>query len=213
MLFYVERSTAADQPPDSINARCPACRHQSTFDVVATDRSIRLAGGGGTVFWGARRCPNPECGLLILVASLNQESWQLYPPETIDFDSSDLPEKVVSALEEAITCHANQCYVASAIMVRKTLEVVCDDRGATGKDLYARLQSLEAKMLMPQAMFDALHALRLLGNDAAHIESKYYNDVGPAEVEAAIAVTKEILKATYQYESILGQLKALKKAP
>jgi hypothetical protein len=47
--------------------------------------------------------------------------------------------------------------------------------------------------------------------EAAPIESQVYNDVRQAEVEAAMAVTKEILKATCQYESILGQLKALKR--
>lgn len=66
-------------------------------------------------------------------------------------------------------------------------------------------------MLMPQRMRDALHDLRLLGNDAAHVRSDAYNQVGHAEVEGGIAITKEILKATYQYDSILGQLDALRK--
>jgi hypothetical protein len=134
-----------------------------------------------------------------------------FPAETIDFDASDLPESVVRALEEAITCHANGCFTAAAIMVRKTLEVVCDDREATGSNLYERLQDLGDKVVLPQAMLRGLQNLRLLGNDAAHIESQVYNQVGREEVEVAIDVTKEILKATYQYESIMGRLDALKR--
>lgn len=61
------------------------------------------------------------------------------------------------------------------------------------------------------AMLDALDDLRLLGNDAAHLESRVYEDVGQEEVEVAIEVAKEILKATYQYEVLMGRLKALKK--
>ena len=54
-------------------------------------------------------------------------------------------------------------------------------------------------------------SLRLLGNDAAHVESKTYNDIGKNEVEVGIALAKEVLKAVYQYDSLLGQLNALKK--
>jgi hypothetical protein len=31
---------------------------------------------------------------------------------------------IIESLEEAITCHASQCFVAAAIMVIKTLELL-----------------------------------------------------------------------------------------
>jgi hypothetical protein len=118
---------------------------------------------------------------------------------------------VVDALEEAVSCHAHQCYVASAIMVRKTLEEVCKDREAAGKDLKVRIIALGDKVILPEGMLEALHDLRLLGNDAAHLESRVYEDIGQAEVEVAIDVTKEILKSTYQLRGIMSRLKALQK--
>lgn len=206
-------ASPAVRQPEQIRVRCPGCRHQGTLDVLVPDQYVGGGQGLGLV-WGVRRCPNEACGALIFVVwSGETRTWEVIPAETIDFDASDLPEPVVAALEEAVKCHASQCYVAAAIMVRKTLEVVCDDRGATGSNLFERIQSLGTVVVLPQAMLDALQDLRLLGNDAAHIESQVYNDVGQPEVEAAIAVTKEILKATYQYESIMGQLRALKKSP
>jgi hypothetical protein len=51
-----------------------------------------------------------------------------------------------------------------------------------------------------------------LGNDAAHIKSKDYDKVGKQEGEVALELTKEILKAVYQYDDLLGRLQALKKA-
>jgi len=36
-----------------------------------------------------------------------------------------IPASLTKALEEAITCHANVCFIASAIMVRKTLRLSC----------------------------------------------------------------------------------------
>jgi hypothetical protein len=61
--------------------------------------------------------------------------------------------------------------------------------------------------------FDATNVddLRLLGNDAAHIESQEFNQAGPEEVEVGIEFTKEVLKATYQYSALLNRLHGLKK--
>ena len=42
---------------------------------------------------------------------------------------------------------------------------------------------------------------------AAHIESQEYDAVGQAEVEAGIAVAKEVLKAVFQYAALVKQLK------
>jgi len=52
----------------------------------------------------------------------------------------------------------------------------------------------------------------LLGNDAAHIEAKTYQSIGEPEVRIAINLTKELLKAAYQYEGLLNELTALQKA-
>lgn len=53
--------------------------------------------------------------------------------------------------------------------------------------------------------------LRLLGNDAVHVESQVFDNVGREEVEIGIEFTKEILKAAYQYAGLLAKLKSLKK--
>jgi len=118
----------------------------------------------------------------------------------------------VSALEEAITCHANECFVAAAIMVRKTLEELCRERSAQGKDLKERIRDLGTKIVLPRELLDGLDDLRLLGNDAANIESREYDKVGKEEVEIGIEFTKEVLKATYQYSALLNRLRGLKKS-
>jgi hypothetical protein len=152
--------------------------------------------------------------LIFFVADL--QSGQLtasYPAERIDFDAVNIPIPVLSALEEAITCHANGCFVAAAIMVRKALEELCRDRGATGNNLKERIKALGTKVVLPTELLDGLDDLRLLGNDAAHIESREYDKVGQEEVEIGIEFAKEVLKAVYQYSALLGRLRALKKTP
>jgi hypothetical protein len=129
----------------------------------------------------------------------------------LDFDPENIPDKVLKALEEAVTCHSQSCYVAAAIMVRRTLEEVCADRQAKGDNLKTRINDLRSKIVVPSELLDAMEELRILGNDAAHIEAKQYDDISNEEVTVAIQFAKEILKSLYQYSSLLGRLRALKK--
>jgi hypothetical protein len=95
-------------------------------------------------------------------------------------------------------------------MIRKTLEEICEEREAEGKNLFVRLKDLGTKILIPKELIDAMDELRLLGNDATHIEAQTFNEIGKNEIEISIEFTKEILKAVYQYESLLSKLRNLK---
>jgi hypothetical protein len=136
-----------------------------------------------------------------------------YPPQRIDFDATGIPPKVVRALAEAITCHAVQCYTAAAIMVRKALELLCEAQQVKGDNLKKRIEGLRDRVVLPKDLLDGLDELRILGNDAAHVESKDYEDVGTQEVEVGIEVAKEVLKAVYQHGNLVSRLRALKKQP
>lgn len=95
-------------------------------------------------------------------------------------------------------------------MVRRALEAVCADQGVKGGNLYERIENLGKTIVLPKGMVAALHNLRLLGNDAVHVEARIYAEVGKREVEVAIDVAKTILQATYQMDSLLGELEQLK---
>jgi hypothetical protein len=45
------------------------------------------------------------------------------------------------------------------------------------------------------------------------IEAKNYDGIGASESALAIELTKELLKAVYQYASLVARLSALKKSP
>jgi hypothetical protein len=167
----------------------------------------------GTIQVGHRMCPNPPCKGHLFVVLQGNTLKVSYPPERIDFDSTNVPAEVVGSLEEAIACHANQCFAAAAIMVRKTLELLCSAQNAPGGNLKDKIKALGSKVVMPPDLFNGLDDVRLLGNDAAHIESQAYAKVSQEETEVAIEFTKEVLKAIYQYSALLARLRALKKQP
>jgi len=198
-----------------VSARCPACKRQGTFDSLmnANIWDLNIQNLSPPAVAGLRRCPNPECQALLFFVHQSGKIVVSFPPELLDFDAVNLPAAVLLAFEEAITCHANRCFIAAAIMVRKTLEELCLDRGAAGNNLKERIRSLGGRVVLPKELLDGLDDLRLLGNDAAHIESQQFNKVGQEEVEIGIEFAKEVLKAVYQYSDLLTRLRALKKAP
>ena|SRR5690348_9416991 len=188
-------------------ARCPHCGKEAVMEPLG-QHDLGLGNGYTT---GQRRCPSPTCQGHIFVVFHGNELVKAYPPIRLDFDPENIPDKVLKALEEAVTCHSQSCYVAAAIMVRRTLEEVCADRQAKGDNLKTRINDLRSKIVVPSELLDAMEELRILGNDAAHIEAKQYDDISNEEVTVAIQFAKEILKSLYQYSSLLGRLRALKK--
>lgn len=205
-------------PSSIVPVLCPACRREGNFQPVGNDMTLAvpMAGGVRVLVAGQRLCPNKHCAthvFIIYEPSGNQTGTLVcsYPVGRIDFDASGVPPKVKNAFDEALNCAANECYVAAGMLIRKTLEAVCDDRAATGSNLKDRIADLRNKVTLPNELFEAMDHLRLLGNDAAHIRAQSYDAVGKEEVAAGVELAKEIVKATYQYSALVGKLKALQK--
>jgi hypothetical protein len=206
--MHISLPSAHQVNPREVAMRCPACRHHGVFEPLGIP-DLQCEHG----FLGHRRCPSRKCLTHVFVLlSFGGELLIAYPPARLDFDATNLPEPVETAFEEALACHSSGAYVPAAMMVRKALECLCADRGAEGNTLHERLRALRSRVTLPDALFNAMGALKLLGNDAAHVVAKTYDAIGQEEVEAAIDVAKEILKAVYQYEALLGRLTRLAKS-
>ena len=209
----------ADRVP---NLRCPHCMNMGSFTkIIPNDLSLqhvaRNQGGQlvelGRSIIGIRACPNREClGVVLVVIDKNGDVVAL-PSEVLDFDPTDVPPAIAASLEEAIKCHSSQCYKAAALMVRRVLEELCEERGAKGNNLKDRIAALASIIIIPKELIQAADHLRLLGNDAAHIEAKTYQSIGEPEVRLSIDLAKELLKGAYQYKGLLGRLTALQKSP
>ena len=216
MDFYPanQRSIVA---PDAYDLCCPACRQVGSLQILGDGHDVQFAirddptGPWRYVRWCLRRCPNSDCSNAVLVLGDNDGkvlgSWS---PEIIDFDETKLPVSVSSSLDEVIACHASGCYRAAAIMIRRTLEDVCSDRNAPGPNLNARLAALAGKNIIPSELIEGLDKLRILDNDAAHIEAESYDQVGKDEVDTAIEVLELLLLAIYQYGAIVDRLSSHK---
>lgn len=206
-----------------ISLRCPDCSHAGTFEPIETIQDLHIQqylqetissqSTGKWMNWlfGQRKCPRPECRAHVFVVIEHDELIASYPAERIDFDKEGIPEGIVGTLEEAITCHSERCYIASAIMVRRTLEEICGDRNANGDNLWERIRNLKNSVVISEGLMEGMGSLILLGNDAAHIESRTFEKISKEEVQLSIEITKEILKAVYQEKNLVERLNNLKR--
>lgn len=188
---------------------CPHCGNDGTFQNLFGQDTLET---NYNYWYGSRKCPNPKCnGHIFFISDSYGNLIKTYPSLIIAFNSDKIPDRIKHTFEEALKCHGNNCFIASAIMIRKTLEEICVDKSSEGKNLFKRIENLKSKIVLPEELIDGMQELRLLGNDAAHIEAKTFEQIGKDELEISIEFTKEILKAVYQYESLLEKLRSLKK--
>ena len=207
-MKYTINSIDSDVNNRKVAIKCPHCGHLGTFEDVAQDISDRET----KIYFGLKRCPNWECrGHLFFIMKEQGEVLITYPSTSIPFESTSLPQNVLNSFEEAIKCHAGNCFVACAIMIRKTLEELCIDKKAKGRNLFEKLEQLNSTIILPKEFAILMQELRLLGNDAAHIESQTFNIIGKEEVEISIEITKQILKAVYQLGELIQRIEKFKK--
>lgn len=203
----------------AIAVRCPHCGVRGTFFAYSGLRYMKelldppspdLQSEHLTA--AIRQCPNEDCHGIVFTLSLDRSTHVLHPPEVLAFDPSGLPANLVETLREAIHCHAAGAFRASVMMVRRLLEELCEASGAEGRTLHARLEALRAKITLPADLFDAIDELKALGNDAAHIEAKVYQNIDREESELSVELAQEILRALYQHKGLVDRLNARRSA-
>lgn len=189
--------------------RCPSCRHVGVLEAFGAD--VQISDGQNGFRVGYRRCPKDGCHQFIVVYFRTDGTIEeAYPRERLDLDTDGIPDAIVDCLEESLTCHAEGCYRAAAMMVRRSIEVLCDLNNAQGGNLKARVAALGTKVVIAKPLLEGMDHLRLLGNDAAHVNASDYEEIGAEELTLAIDVTKEIMKAVYQNAELVARLEALK---
>lgn len=83
-------------------------------------------------------------------------------------DVWDLPDTVRAIYTQSIQAIKDNSNILAGIGLRATIEAICNDRLITGRTLEKRIDSLAKGGLISQKDSERLHAIRFLGNDAAH---------------------------------------------
>jgi Domain of unknown function (DUF4145) len=120
----------------------------------------------------------------------------LYPP--IGLKTSEFPYGVQKAYEAALkarTIDAN----AYAILLGRLLEIICEDREATGGNLIDKLKFLANKGEIPDKLVDVAHNLRKLRNVGTH-------EISPGLTNKEIPILDDLIRAILEYIYIAPQL-------
>ena len=202
-------ASALDMVPRSVSIHCPFCHHQGTFGSIGNVKDAVA----GSLVQGIRYCPNVECHRLVFVCFTVRSDKTIvelehFPPNTIDFDTTGLPPGVERALWEAVTCFGAESYNASAVMLRRAIEEMCDDLGVPDDDLVKRISKLSSVISVNPRVIDGLHKIRIFGNQGGHSGVTRYEQVSRKTVEIALGVTKRLIQAAYQDQDVIAKLDA-----
>jgi len=83
-------------------------------------------------------------------------------------DIADVPQPVRDIYSQSVQAIRDDANILAGIGLRATVEAICNDRSIAGRNLEKRIDGLAKAGLISHKDAERLHAIRFLGNDAAH---------------------------------------------
>lgn len=109
--------------------------------------------------------------------------------------SDDIPIEIQKILQEAKISFSAQCYRASAVMSRRTLEAITVDKGESEGVLAKRIKNLISMGILDKNLGDWATEIRLIGNSGAHFDP--IDDVEKEDANQIILFIEELIKYIY----------------
>ncbi len=170
-------ATSSDEL-STVPAECPDCSRWANAEVLGT--AYQQVDDDNPSF-GIRvlLCKCQPCGHTVVLSQSfeqfgdwpNDVDWyqltRVWPMPHATF-SAQSPDPISRDFDEAHRCLSVQAFTGAAMLARRVLEGIATDLGATGSTLFARLQNLQDRTLIDGRLVQWAHALRIVGNDAAH---------------------------------------------
>ena len=194
---------------------CKHCGNKTKLDIVARHMDIYRGNFDCDVEWLILKCCS--CGGISFMKVYSGEDTQdydedgniywaeelstLYPMTT--YKNTNVPKKVNNAFIIA-TKAQHLDGVLCLIALRRTLEIICKDQKAKGRNLKEKIKDLTKKCIFPAIINDASDVLRILGNGAAHGDDFEYDS---SIVSEMINFTQIIIEYVYVIPYKIQQIK------
>lgn len=104
-----------------------------------------------------------------------------------------VPDLVQAVYQETLSGIKEGAGILAGLGLRGTIEAVCNDQGITGRNLEIRISKLATQGLISQRDADRLHAIRFLGNDAAHDILKPSKE----QISVALKIVDHLIASVY----------------
>lgn len=210
-MSYTAKRTLNKRNGDTIVIVCGECARSTVHEILADVRSHESYDGGNIQVWQSHSIV--QCrGCLTLSFCKESECTEDWDPENDDRllvrrdlfpgrvagrpplrDVCHLPWDLQKIYEEARSALMQGLPVLTGIGIRAIVETVCNERGATGANLFQKINSLVTLNLITQHEATVLHDLRFMGNEAAHKVKAHKSD----ELNLAFDVVEHLLNTVY----------------
>jgi hypothetical protein len=180
--------------------KCLHCQNRSRMPVVAQYDDVERREDGleaGTT-WEVLRCA--ACDDVTLRRAFWHEmmdsseiEWRVIYPSATTGSIEGLPQKIGrawNAAQQVRRIDAN----AFAVLVRRVLDLVCEEQGANGHSLAIRLRDLASRGVIPGPLADIANNARSFGNIGAHAD---LGDLKPDEAALADDLCTAVLEYVY----------------
>lgn len=119
----------------------------------------------------------------------------LYPvTSNLLIQKADLvPKSILNNFDKAIQLK-NYDDESCLVKLRKTLELICNDKDAEGNNLYEKLLNMSEIGILPKTLNSASTLTRKLGNLGAHSENI---EISPTELKIVIELVEYIIQYIY----------------
>lgn len=141
---------------------CPSCKQHTVLSrIVYYDRH--------PFTFDIAECNSCVQHFLVIRDISTKKILKIYPNSLPGVVSEQIPETIKKDFEEALVCEAAGSYRGAAALARRTLQVICLEKGAPEKKkLHEQIDWLFDKNIITQDIKDWAHEVRYVGNDAAH---------------------------------------------
>jgi Domain of unknown function (DUF4145) len=130
--------------------------------------------------------------------------YRLYPPQR-RIISPAVPSALRDEHDQALRCFEAKAYTAAVVMVGRTLEGVCAERGVRERTLQRSLEVMNQRDLIDARLLEWAQALRVLRNEGAHYTG---TQVNRADAEDALAFAQAMLDYVYVLTARFEDFKA-----
>ena len=114
----------------------------------------------------------------------------VFPKISIHFDG--VPDNIKTAFQSAIKIRGIDKAIC-VLSLRRTLEMICKDKGAQGNSLESKIDDLIDKKILPDMMSNACWIVRQSGNEAAHADDVEFTEYEVEEIVHYVAIVIEYL--------------------
>jgi hypothetical protein len=201
---------------NDFNWNCPHCERAVTISsgrITTDSHTLRIENAVGRRSLWSRFivCPNPECRKFTLTATLYEskdgprneefvkklEEWNLVPNSKAKTFPAYIPQPILDDYREACLIR-DLSPKASATLSRRCLQgIIRDFWSAKPGRLVDEIDQI--KSIVDPLTWDAIDAVRKLGNIGAHMEKdiNVIVDVDPDEAELLIGLIETLLREWY----------------